>query len=227
MGGGCSVIDFNFPMKSASPFFPALVLAGAALLFAGCPKKPARPSPNETQIGQGNNMNQGASDSLGKPSDADQGLTARNGLGDASQGQRGVIESIYFGYDRSDIAPAARANLQKAKQYLEQNASARLLLEGHCDWRGTAEYNLSLGDRRANAAKKYLIGLGVSADKLDTLSKGSEEATKNADKATAAKDRRVEFVVLGMGAGAAPAPAGGAPMSSPTPMGANPPPATP
>jgi peptidoglycan-associated lipoprotein len=72
----------------------------------------------------------------------------------------------------------------------------RVLLEGHCDWRGTAEYNLGLGDRRANAAKKYLLSLGVAQDKVEVLSKGSLDAAKNADDATAAKDRRVEIVIL-------------------------------
>jgi len=67
-----------------------------------------------------------------------------------------------------------------------------MMLEGHCDWRGTAEYNLALGDRRAAAVKKYLLTLGVNADKVDTLSKGSEDAKKGDD----AHDRRVEFVVV-------------------------------
>jgi peptidoglycan-associated lipoprotein len=72
----------------------------------------------------------------------------------------------------------------------------RLLLEGHCDWRGTAEYNLGLGDRRANAVKKYLLSIGVAADKLEANSKGSLEAKANADAATMEKDRRVDLVVV-------------------------------
>ena len=82
-----------------------------------------------------------------------------------------------------------------AKDYLAKNPNQKLLLEGHCDWRGTAEYNLSLGDRRASAVKKYLLSLGVVADKLETLSKGSLEAAKNGDDASMAKDRRVDLVV--------------------------------
>jgi peptidoglycan-associated lipoprotein len=78
------------------------------------------------------------------------------------------------------------------------------LLEGHCDWRGTAEYNLGLGDRRANAAKKYLLSLGVAADRLESVSKGSLEASKNADDATMAKDRRVDLVVVNPKSGASP-----------------------
>jgi peptidoglycan-associated lipoprotein len=82
-----------------------------------------------------------------------------------------------------------------AKEYLDQNPTYRLLLEGHCDWRGTAEYNLGLGDRRANAAKRYLATL-ASPDKIETLSKGSLDAEQNGDDAARARDRRVEIVIL-------------------------------
>jgi peptidoglycan-associated lipoprotein len=70
------------------------------------------------------------------------------------------------------------------------------LLEGHADWRGTSEYNLGLGDRRANAAKKYLGTIQVSVDKLETLSKGSEEAKKGGTDEDMKKDRRVELVII-------------------------------
>ena len=109
---------------------------------------------------------------------------------------RGLLQPVYFAFDRDTITAAERPKLQAAKDYLDKNPQYRLLLEGHCDWRGTSEYNLGLGDHRANAAKKYLISIGVSPDKLETLSKGSEEAKKNADDATMAKDRRDELVIL-------------------------------
>ena len=92
--------------------------------------------------------------------------------------------------------PIEREKLKAAKEYLEKNPTHRIVLEGHCDWRGTAEYNLGLGDRRAAAVKKYLTSIGVAAEKLETVSKGSLEAAKNADAATMAKDRRVDLVVV-------------------------------
>jgi peptidoglycan-associated lipoprotein len=104
-------------------------------------------------------------------------------------------QSVFFDFDRVSIKASERPKLQAVKDYLDKNPQGRLLLEGHCDWRGTAEYNLSLGDRRAAEAKKYLISLGVSADKIDTLSKGSEDAKKNADAATMAHDRRVDSII--------------------------------
>jgi peptidoglycan-associated lipoprotein len=176
----------------------SLVLAGAALVFAGCSKKPTRPAPNETVLGQ-----QGSGMSTGGVTGADfgqtpAGLVQRTDGFDAAGQNRTALEAetVYFDYDKSDIRSSEREKLKAAKEYLDKNPAHRLLLEGHCDWRGTSEYNLSLGDRRANATKKYLQSIGVPADKLDTLSKGSLEAAKNADDATMAKDRRVNLVVV-------------------------------
>jgi peptidoglycan-associated lipoprotein len=110
---------------------------------------------------------------------------------------RGLLKPVYFGFDSSAITQEERAKLVEAANYLKANPTMRLLLEGHCDWRGTDEYNLGLGDRRANAAKSYLTGaLGVAADKLEIVSKGSLEAKKNADEATMKTDRRAEIVIL-------------------------------
>jgi peptidoglycan-associated lipoprotein len=187
----------------------SLVLAGAALVFAGCTKKPSRPDPSQTAIGQ-----QGSGTSTGAVTNANfdpnaGALPVRDSMFDAAGQNRSALQAqtIYFDFDQSAIKPGEREKLKTAKEYLEKNPTHRLILEGHADWRGTAEYNLSLGDRRASAAKKYLVTLGVAATRLETLSKGSLEAAKNADDATMAKDRRVDLVVVDPAAagGAAPA----------------------
>ena len=98
-------------------------------------------------------------------------------------------------WPESAIKASERSKLQEAANYLSQHPEHRILLEGHCDWRGTAEYNLGLGDRRANAAKRYLATL-TSADKIETLSKGSLDAAQNGDDEARARDRRVEIVIL-------------------------------
>ena len=174
-----------------------LVLASAAALFTGCSKKPTRPDPSSTVMGQtpgGGGLNPtGLASNADTPSD----LAQRDaGAFDANGQDRKSLESVYFDFDKSSIKQSERVKIQAAKDLLEKNPTFRILFEGHCDWRGTSEYNLGLGDRRANEAKKYLISLGVSADKIETLSKGSEEAKKNADDATMAKDRRADIVVL-------------------------------
>ena len=119
-----------------------------------------------------------------------------DGVIDDGRTIRGLLQPVYFDFDRSDIKPSERAKLQAAKEYLENNPGTRLLLEGYADWRGTAEYNHALGDRRANAAKRYLQSIGVPADRLESNSKGSLEASKNADEATMARDRRAEVVII-------------------------------
>jgi peptidoglycan-associated lipoprotein len=180
-------------MKSVS-HFATFALASSLLLFAGCTKKPVRPDPSATLIGPQGASNAGSLN----PTDvanADNGLQPRDQF-DASGQLRGVLEPVYFKFNQSSVEPAERAKLQAAKDYLAKNPQYHLLLEGHCDWRGTPEYNLGLGDRRANEAKKYLVTLGVSADRLETLSKGSEEAKKDGTDADWAKDRRDDLVVL-------------------------------
>ena len=107
-----------------------------------------------------------------------------------------LLKPVYFEFDKSNIKESERAKLQATKEYLEKNPEQRVLLEGHADWRGTAEYNLGLGDRRANASKSYLIKIGVAATKIETLSKGSLEAKEKGTSEEMAKDRRVEIIIL-------------------------------
>ena len=172
-----------------------LVLAGAALVLAGCSKKPERPTPTQTMMGPQSGGGAIVPTDLSTTTEPGSMLGPRDEF-DPNGQLRGKLESVYFDFDSSDIKAPERLKLQAAKDYLEKNPTQRLVLEGHCDWRGTAEYNLSLGDRRAIAAKNYLIKIGVPADKLEANSKGSLDAAKNADDATMAKDRRAELVIV-------------------------------
>ncbi len=174
----------------------SFVLIAAAVAFAGCSKKPKRPDPSATLIGpDGGSLSGAPIGGFGSEFGIDTGLTQR-GAGDYSNGDRSILAPVYFDFDQSGIKASERAKLDAAKAYLDANPTVRLLLEGHCDWKGTAEYNLGLGDRRANSAKQYLTTTGVSADRLEVLSKGDLDAVENADEATQARDRRVELVVL-------------------------------
>ena len=178
----------------------SLVVASAALVLGGCTKKPTRPDPSVTAIGLtpgGNNIATPPADTTFSNPGAP-GLSDRGAGFDPSGQNRSALQAqtVYFEFNESTIRPSEREKLRMAKDYLDTHPGHKLLLEGHCDWRGTAEYNLSLGDRRANATKRYLVSIGVGADKLDTLSKGSLEASKNADAATMEKDRRVDLVVV-------------------------------
>ncbi len=82
---------------------------------------------------------------------------------------------MFFDFDKSDIRDDARGPLQKNAEWLRRWGSTRILVEGHCDERGTNEYNIALGERRAAAVKAYLISLGIAADRIATVSKGEEQ----------------------------------------------------
>src|SRR6267154_5094416 len=85
------------------------------------------------------------------------------------------VRDAYFDYDKADIRPDARAALSKTADFLKANARFKMTIEGHCDERSSTEYNLGLGDRRASAVKQYLVSLGVSTDRLSTVSFGKEK----------------------------------------------------
>ena len=106
------------------------------------------------------------------------------------------IEDAYFDYDKADIRPDARASLSTTADFLKKYPSIKVTIEGHCDERGSTEYNLGLGDRRANAVKQYLISLGVSADRIGTVSFGKEKPfCMEHNEACWQQNRRAQFNV--------------------------------
>ncbi|MCZ7677244.1 MAG: OmpA family protein [Sandaracinaceae bacterium] len=102
------------------------------------------------------------------------------------------LSPVYFGYDSSDLDGAARGAMQSNAQCIQQRDIQSVRLTGHCDPRGTEEYNLALGDRRARAAASYLQNLGVDRGRLQTRSMG-EEMASGSDESSWARDRRVDF----------------------------------
>ena len=107
-----------------------------------------------------------------------------------------VGNSVNFGFDKYDLDAASQAKLKGQATWLKQYAARTLTVEGHCDERGTREYNLGLGDRRANAVKQFLIAEGVAANRIKTISYGKERPTcVSSDEACWAKNRRGASVV--------------------------------
>lgn len=105
--------------------------------------------------------------------------------------------TIYFDFDRSTIRKSEVSNLGAVADYLKANPTHALLIEGHCDERGTEEYNRALGERRALSAREYLINQGIGADRIRTLSYGEDRPAVDAhDEAAWSKNRRCEFGVL-------------------------------
>jgi len=104
-----------------------------------------------------------------------------------------ALEPVYFDFDEFVISTESSRKLQEAARCLKSAPTRSVRIEGHCDPRGTEEYNLALGDRRAESVKRYLVRLGVAGDRLRSVSKGKLEAT-GADAASWARDRKVVFV---------------------------------
>jgi len=155
---------------------------GTMLTMSSCAKK---------QIGTGE-----AAPAAGAPSAAAPAGAAPSTTGvDMAQDARAFeAEGIYFDFDKSEIKAEAKAILEKKAAWLRANSSYKVRIEGNCDERGTNEYNLALGDRRAKAAQKYLNALGISMDRMSTISFGEEKPVcKEKNEKCWSKNRRDDF----------------------------------
>ena len=111
-----------------------------------------------------------------------------------------VGDRVFFDFDKFNLKPDARKTLEKQAAWLKANPSVRVTIEGHCDERGTREYNLALGERRANSAKDYLVSLGVNPGRLKTISYGKERpVAMGSNEAAWTQNRRSVTVVSGAG----------------------------
>lgn len=166
-----------------------LVAVGLVVVpLAGACKKRG-PGPDDGGLGDGGVGEEGLA---GAGSSLER---AKRGLGPEEDG---ILTDVHFGYDKADLDSEARAVLGRNVEWLRQNPRAKVELEGHCDSRGTIEYNLGLGARRAKAVKDFLAAQGVADDRLSTISYGEELplCREEAD-ACWARNRRVHSVVLG------------------------------
>ena len=135
-------------MKHVSKLI-GISFVAASLFLSACSKKPVRTG-QDTSLGNGPVID---------PNTPAVGIDPIGTLETRPSGtasETSVVEPIYFALDRYAVAQGERAKLQAAIKWLADNPTKNLVLVGHCDWRGTAEYNLGLGDRRANAVKRYL-----------------------------------------------------------------------
>ena len=110
--------------------------------------------------------------------------------------EKATLDPIYFDFDKSFIREDAKPALQKVADYMKKNKDAKIQVQGNCDERGTSEYNMALGDRRATSAKKYLTGLGVDANRISTASFGKEKPIcTDHNEECWQKNRRGDFVL--------------------------------
>jgi len=166
-----------------------LLAATALIAVAGCSKKRPEtlpPAPlTDTTPGQA------------APSTGNQYADGIVPGSDADFRRSVTSNTVNFAVDMYDIDPQARTILDNQAAWLAKNPNVRATIEGHCDERGTREYNLALGDRRANAAKNYLAARGISPDRLTTISYGKERpVAMGSDEGAYAQNRRAVTVVM-------------------------------
>jgi len=148
-----------------------IAMVSAAMLFAGCSKK--------VEV---------TDTSSAKPAQTVSAV-------DSSKAQKPSSNSVYFAFDSSDLDAAARATLDGYAEWLNANASTNITIEGNCDERGSREYNLALGQRRADSVRDYLSSRGVNAARVDTVSFGEERpACQGSGEACWAQNRRGDIV---------------------------------
>ena len=167
--------------------FGLIVLVFCLALAGGCSKKVSSTPAGATAAGDGSGAGQG-------------GLTAEQLEAQRlAELQRQAIEKIaadriYFAFDSNELSQESRQVLTDKAELLKANPGLNLLIEGHCDERGTNEYNLALGERRARAAYEFLVLMGVDSSKMSIISYGEEyPAVQGSNEAAWAKNRRDEF----------------------------------
>ena len=161
----------------------ALLMMVAAIAVAGCAKK--KHITDESAIGTSGTGEESVNESgsLGR---------YKRGLGPEEDG---VLKDAHFAYDSYELDGSARDVLTANAEWLKENKRAHTEIEGHCDERGTVEYNLALGAKRAKAVKDYLVTLGVASERLTTISYGEElPLCRDASEQCYARNRRVHFV---------------------------------
>lgn len=145
----------------------------AALIVAACSKEP-EPTATVTEPTETADTMGGQPDAVAAPTLEEQELARWGGATQGGVATYAGADRIFFAYDSSELSADARATLAKQAEWLMHYTRVRVTVEGHCDERGTREYNLALGERRAAAVKNYLIALGVPASRMNTISYGKE-----------------------------------------------------
>jgi peptidoglycan-associated lipoprotein len=166
-----------------------VLVAAAALSLAACASKPPKPAPNAA----------GANSGVGGQGASSANATAGNPDDETAGPQGGLLVNriVYFDFDSSEIKGAGTDLVAAHAKYLAANPTARVRLEGHTDERGSREYNIGLGERRAQAVRRALLLQGAADVQISTVSYGEERpAVPGHDEASWAKNRRVEIIYL-------------------------------
>ncbi len=178
-------------------------LALLLLISAGCAPATTNKPEAGTSSSTGAAASQGSRAGEGQLGGPKESNTDTSSLKQLQEGKPPVtpasspLKDIFFDFDRADLRPDARDTLRANADWLKSNSTARIEIEGHCDERGTNEYNLALGAKRAQTAKDYLVSLGVSTERLSTISYGEEiPVCTEHNESCWHQNRRARFVIL-------------------------------
>jgi peptidoglycan-associated lipoprotein len=181
-------------------WFHNVLLLGLAASLSACAPATTKPTnPGKSTAGAGPSST-GPSSGGSKRTDStvkeSKTPTSLEALREGKTAESGPLKDIFFDFDRSDLRPDARETLKANADWLKGNPAARAEIEGHADERGTSEYNLALGAKRAQSAKEYLVTLGIAASRLSTMSYGEEvPVCRESTEACWQKNRRARFAV--------------------------------
>lgn len=168
-----------------------LVIALLAVSLSACSSTKEQDGSDQAMVDGGTGM---GIDQGGMGTDAyGTGVDSNGGVGPGSQADlvANVGDRVFFAYDQYDLSGEARATLDRQATWLNQYPNTRITIEGHSDERGTREYNLALGERRATSVKNYLASIGVDASRINTISYGKEQpAVVGSDTTSWAQNRR-------------------------------------
>jgi len=173
----------------------AIALLFALAIFGGCAKKPAAPGPMDQAVAPAPEpapVQEYTPEPTPAPAPAPTPAPAP-APAPAAFNVSDLVD-VFFAYDKSDLTAASRDTLANNAKLLKAASGVKIIVEGHCDERGTNEYNLGLGERRANAVKNYLVSLGISASRIKTISYGEEKPFAMGHNETSWKqNRRAHF----------------------------------
>lgn len=175
-----------------------LLLLVSGLLVLGCTQKQVKTEPYPTdKTDNASAQKDGDALAAEKVTDDKLSLAEAQDIADKYRELASNLKDILFDYDSYDIRTDARPVLNKAAEILIENKEVNLLVEGHCDERGTNEYNLALGDRRAKSVKDYLASSGISLGRMETISYGEEKPLcSDQSEDCWAKNRRAHLVLV-------------------------------
>ncbi len=174
-----------------------ILFVSIALIMTGCPKKTTVKETPSAEKGAAGKAGAEKAKETDKGTEFDKTLVAKKTPGIGGEVfESSLLKDVHFDFDKYDIRPADAAALKENAALLKKYAKVKIQVEGHCDERGTVEYNLALGERRANSTRNYLVSIGVSPERISTISYGKERPLDPAhNEAAWTKNRRAHTII--------------------------------